>query len=57
MLIAFNVDQVDIIATNGYVNEEVSKPPVLVLEEASRSTGRWDYIQQREIYAGFGVPE
>ena len=57
MLIAFNVDQVDIIATNGYVNEEVSKPPVLVLEEASRSTGRRDYIQQREIYAGFGVPE
>ena len=45
MLIAFNVDQVDIITTNGYVIEEVSKPPDLVLEEASLSTGRWDYIQ------------
>jgi hypothetical protein len=45
ILIAFSVDQADIITTNGYVKEEASKPPDLVLEEASRSTSRRDYIQ------------
>ena len=57
MVVAFNVDWESITFTNGYVIDEAGKPPDLVLEVASRSTGRRDYIGKREIYAGFGVPE
>ena len=57
MLVAFGVGQDPAYHTNGYVIEEVGKPPDLVLEVASRSTGRRDYIAKREIYAGLGVPE
>ena len=46
-----------IIARNGYVIDEVGKPPDFVLEVASRSTGRRDYTVKREIYANFGVAE
>lgn len=46
-----------IIARNGYVIDEVGKPPDLVLEVASRSTGRRDYTVKREGYALFGVAE
>ena len=46
-----------IIATNGYVIGEVGKPPDLVFEVASSSTGRRDYTVKREGYARFGVPE
>ena len=46
-----------IIATNGYVIDEVGKPPDLVFEVASRSTGRRDYTVKREGYALFGVAE
>ena len=46
-----------IIASNGYVIDEVGKPPDLVLEVASRSTGRRDYTVKREGYALFGVAE
>ena len=35
----------------------MGKPPDLVLEVASRSTGRRDYIAKRRIYASLGVPE
>lgn len=57
MVIAFDVDWESIILTNGYVIEEAGKPPDLVLEVASRTIGRRDYIGKREIYANFGVPE
>ncbi len=57
MVVAFDVDWESIIFTNGYVIDEAGKPPDLVLEVASRSTGRRDYIDKREIYASFGVPE
>ncbi len=57
MLIAFNIAWEDMVSTNGYVIDEMGKPPDLVLQVASRSTGRRDYIAKREIYAGFGVPE
>ncbi len=57
MIVAFGVDPASIVPSNGYVIEEVGKPPDLVLEVASRSTGRRDYIAKRGIYAGLGVPE
>ena len=58
MLVAFGVDPPMISdITNGYVIEEVGKPPDLVLEVASKSTGRRDYIAKRIIYADMGVPE
>ena len=46
-----------IVERNGYVISEVGKPPDLVLEVASRSTGRRDYTVKREGYAGYGVRE
>ena len=57
MIVAFGVDAESISTTNGYVIEEVGKPPDLVLEVASSTTGRRDYIDKREIYAGLSVPE
>ena len=46
-----------IIKRNGYVISEVGKPPDLVLEVESRSTGRRDYTVKRGGYAGYGVRE
>lgn len=46
-----------IITQNGYVIDEVGKPPDLVLEIASPSTGRRDYTIKREGYARLGVVE
>ena len=55
---AENVGDVQrIIRRNGYVISEVGKPPDLVLEVASRSTGRRDYTVKREGYARYGVRE
>ena len=45
------------IRRNGYVISEVGKPPDLVLEVGSRSTGRRDYTVKREIYADYEVGE
>lgn len=42
---------------NGYVISEVGKPPDLVLEVGSESTGRRDYTVKRETYAEYGVGE
>ena len=42
---------------NGYVISEVGKPPDLVLEVGSESTGRRDYTVKRGIYAEYGVRE
>ena len=57
LLVAFNVDASSILFANGYVVEEAGKPPDLVLEVASQSTGRRDYMEKPEIYASMGVPE
>ena len=57
MLIAFGVDAAAITATNGYVIDEVGKPPDFVLEVASASTGRRDYTVKRIRYARLGVLE
>ena len=55
---AENVGDVQrIIRRNGYVISEVGKPPDLVLEVGSRSTGRRDYTVKREGYARYGVRE
>ena len=56
-VVAFGVDPEAITNRNGYVIDEVGKPPDLVLEAGSASTGRRDYTAKREIYAGFGVAE
>ena len=42
---------------NGYVISEVGKPPDLVFEVGSESTGRRDYTVKRETYAEYGVGE
>ena len=47
----------EVTASNGYAISEIGKPPDFVLEVASKSTGRRDYIDKREIYAGYGVAE
>ncbi len=56
-LVAFGVDPDAILDRNGYVIDEVGKPPEFVLEIASSTTGRADYTTKRDIYAGQGVGE
>ena len=56
-VVAFGVDPSAILERNGYVIEEVGKPPEFMLEIASESTGRADYTTRRDIYAGQGVGE
>lgn len=47
----------EITNANGYVISEIGKPPDFVLEVASHTTGRRDYIDKRAIYAGYRVAE
>ena len=56
-VVAFGVDPEAITNRNGYVINEVGKPPDLVLEVGSASTGRRDYMVKPGIYAGFGISE
>ena len=56
-VVAFGVDPKAIVSRNGYVISHAGKPPDLVLEVASRSTGRRDYTVKRVGYAGYGVRE
>ncbi len=58
-LVAFGVNfpSEEINNANGYVISEIGKPPDFVLEVASKSTGRRDYIEKRAIYAGYRVAE
>ena len=44
-----------VIWRNGYVRSEVGKPPDLVLEVGSRSTGGRDFTVKREGYAALGI--
>ena len=57
VVVTFGVRSDAIISRNGYVIGEVGKPPDLVLEIASRSTGRRDYTVKREGYAAYGIGE
>ena len=50
-------DPLRIVKRNGYVISEVGKPPDLVLEVGSRSTGDRDYTVKRDGYARYGVGE
>ena len=43
--------------SNGYVISEVGKPPDLVFEVGSHSTGRNDYTTKRDTYADYGAGE
>ncbi len=58
-LVSFGVDFPSevITNTNGYVISEIGKPPDFVLEVASKTTDRHDYIGKRATYAGFRVAE
>ena len=56
-LVAFGVDPQAYEASNGYVISEQGKPPDLVLEVASRSSGRIDTLEKRRDYAALGIPE
>ena len=56
-LVSFGVDPDSIEMRNGYVINEVGKPPEFVLEVASSSTGERDVDVKRGIYADFGVAE
>ena len=56
-VVAFGVDPEAIEQRNGYVINEVGKPPDLVLEIGSASTGVADYTTKRDGYAGYGVTE
>ncbi len=56
-VVAFGVDPEAISNRNGYVIQEVGKPPDLVLEVGSASTGRNDYVRKPGIYAGYGIAE
>ena len=57
LLIAFNVDPAAYYRRNAYVISEQGKPPDFVLEIASRSTGREDTGEKRDVYATMGIPE
>ena len=56
-VVAFGVDPEAIEKRNGYVINEVGKPPDFVLEVGSASTGVADYTTKRDGYAGYGVTE
>ena len=57
LLVAFGVNPAAYKASNAYVISEQGKPPDLVLEIASRRTGRIDVTEKREDYAALGIGE
>lgn len=57
LLVAFDVKPEDYYRRSAYVISEQGKPPDFVLEVASRSSGRRDVVEKREIYAGLLIPE
>ena len=57
LLIAFDVDVVDVMARRGYSILEQGRAPEFVLEVASPSTGRRDEERKRAGYQDYGVRE
>ena len=57
VIVAFGVDPRAVEARNGYVIDEVGKPPEFVLEVASKTTAKNDYTHKRQSYANLGVKE
>lgn len=55
LLVAFGVDPEAYYRSKAYVISEQGKPPDLVLEVASESTGAIDAGAKREDYAGLGI--
>lgn len=56
-VVAFDVDPEWITESNGYIINEVGKPPEFVLEVASETTGKRDEGVKRTAYAVRGVGE
>ena len=56
-VVAFGVDPKAVVRRNGYVISEVGKPPDLVIEVASKSTGTRDYTIKREGYERYRARE
>lgn len=57
LLIAFNVNPAAYHRSNAYIIAEQGKPPDLVMEIASRSTGRTDILAKRDDYEALGILE
>ncbi len=57
LLVAFNSDRELIEERRGYPLELMERPPDLVLEVASPTTGVNDYTDKRWDYARYGIPE
>ena len=57
MLVSFHADPALYRQDNGYVISRQGKPPDLVLEIASRRTGRQDVENKPARYAALGIPE
>ena len=57
MLVSFHADPALYRQDNGYVISRQGKPPDLVLEIASRRTGRQDVENKPTRYAALGIPE
>ena len=57
LMVAFNCNRDLLIRQKGYATLTQGKPPDLVLEVASESTGAVDYTDKRDEYAGYGIPE
>ena len=57
-IVAFGVEAVRLVdEANGYIVDEVGKPPDFVMEIASKSTGVRDYTVKRRMYRDLDVPE
>ena len=57
MLVSFHADPALYRQDNGYVISRQGKPPDLVMEIASRRTGRHDVENKPARYAALGIPE
>ena len=57
LLVAFDVNRAQAIEQNGYSIRDQGKPPDLVLEVASETTGEADIGDKRRDYATFGIAE
>ena len=57
MLVSFNANRALYRQDNGYIISRQGKPPDLVMEIASRRTGRTDVLDKPAKYAALGIPE
>lgn len=57
MVVAFDVDPGSIIKANGYIIDDVGKPPDLVLDVGTSYNGRRECAGLRKTYARLGIPE